>query len=163
MSLPISLKQHIITCLLPFIYIRDYDCTFTACTPQVSLANNTNTSFILGGIQVSGTISKSDFEDDKFLKPVLEDDALLISLDDLPELSSPEAPAKDTEPSTNLVTRVSELEEELRRIQSQFDNYRSTVEETLDERWNDKSKGNLQSPTIYAVALLSQIFRMLEN
>ena len=112
-------------------------------TPQTPNLDTSNTYLSLGGLPVSATISKSDFEDDTFLKPVLEDDALLISLDDLPELSSTEAPTKDTEPSTNLVTRVSELEEELRRIQSQFDSYRSTVEETLDERWNDKSKGEL--------------------
>ena len=112
-------------------------------TPQASSTCNSNLNLLLGGLPVSSTISKSDFEDDKFLKPVLEDDALLISLDDLPELPSANATSKDTEPSTNLVTRVSELEEELRRIQSQFDSYRSTVEETLDERWNDKSKGKL--------------------
>lgn len=115
------------------------------CTPLISPYNHSNIILHLGGLPVSSSISKSEFEDDKFLKPVLEDDALLISLDDLPELSSTEAPVKDSQPSTNLVTRVSELEEELRRIQSQFDNYRSTVEETLDERWNDKSKGEFCS------------------
>jgi len=37
------------------------------------------------GRSVSSDISQKDFEDEKYLKPVLEDDALLFNLDDLPE------------------------------------------------------------------------------
>ena len=75
------------------------------------------------------------------MKPVLEDDALLFNLDELPEVQeSPVGKGKEVAAdSGHLVARVSELEEELRRIQSQFDDYRTTVKETLDERWNDKS------------------------
>ncbi|KAH8601357.1 putative ribosomal protein arginine N-methytransferase rmt3 [Bisporella sp. PMI_857] len=102
-------------------------------------------SQVHSGLPVSADITKNDFEDDKFLKPVLEDDALLISLDDLPELPSESERNKAEAPSA-LAARVAELEEELRRIQTQFDNYRSTVEETLDERWNDKSKGPGPAP-----------------
>lgn len=36
------------------------------------------------------------------------------------------------------LSRVVELEEELRRLQSQFLEYRETVKKTLDDRWNDK-------------------------
>jgi protein arginine N-methyltransferase 3 len=89
---------------------------------------------------VSSAISREDFQDDKFLKPVLEDDALLISLDDLPEIvHSGEGSA---EVSSTLVTRVSELEEELRRVQSQFEDYRATVKQALDERWSEKAIGS---------------------
>ncbi|KAJ8063391.1 hypothetical protein OCU04_008612 [Sclerotinia nivalis] len=94
------------------------------------------------GEKPSQSVSKADLEDDKYLKPVLEDDAFLFCLDDLPDVVEQNNGAgngKEVE-SGPLVTRVSELEEELRRIQSQFENYRNTVNETLDERWN-KSAG----------------------
>lgn len=93
-----------------------------------------------GGIPVTSAITREDFADEKFLKPVLEDDALLISLDELPEI----LPIKQNNPevSANLVARVSELEEELRRIQSQFEDYRTTVKQTLDERWAEKGAGS---------------------
>jgi protein arginine N-methyltransferase 3 len=99
-------------------------------------------SRVHAGLGVSSNLAREDFEDEKFLKPVLEDDALLFSLDDLPDLTE----AQDTEAADKgkavakdsgaLVSRVSELEEELRRIQVQFNNYRATVSETLDQRWN---------------------------
>lgn len=102
-------------------------------------------SEVQAGKEIPANITKDLFEDDKFLKPVLEDDALLFSLDELPEVteeaspSNEESSSKDSANSGSLVARVSELEEELRRIQNQFDNYRTTVSETLDDRWNDKS------------------------
>lgn len=102
-------------------------------------------SQVHSGHSVTSAIKKEDFEDDNFLKPVLEDDALLISLDDLPEIepkASKGVAGKGKEvniDSGRLVARVSELEEELRRIQSQFDDYRETVKQTLDDRWNDNS------------------------
>lgn len=103
-------------------------------------------SQVHNGQLVSSDISKEDFADEKFLKPVLEDDALIISLDDLPEnqgnaqeTTAETSKGKDaTNSSGELVSRVAELEEELRRIQSQFDDYRETVKQTLDDRWNDK-------------------------
>lgn len=90
------------------------------------------------GEKPSESISKADLEDEKYLKPVLEDDAFLFSLDDLPDIveqSSGSGKGREVE-SGPLVTRVSELEEELRRTQSQFENYRNAVNATLDERWN---------------------------
>ncbi|APA15560.1 hypothetical protein SS1G_13519 [Sclerotinia sclerotiorum 1980 UF-70] len=94
------------------------------------------------GEKPSQSISKADLEDEKYLKPVLEDDAFLFCLDDLPDVVEQNNAAGNGNEveSGPLVTRVSELEEELRRIQSQFENYRNTVNETLDERWN-KSAG----------------------
>lgn len=89
------------------------------------------------GEKVTSLISKNDFEDEKFLKPVLEDDALLFSLDELPDVEHSEENGDSG--NGQLVARVSELEEELRRMQSKFDDYRTTVKETLDERWNDKT------------------------
>lgn len=92
------------------------------------------------GRSVSPTISQKDFDDEKYLKPVLEDDALLFNLDELPEASGePEilGQGKPVEGSSQLLARVAELEEELRKTQLQFSDYRSTVSRTLDERWNE--------------------------
>ncbi|PBP16703.1 arginine methyltransferase [Diplocarpon rosae] len=99
-------------------------------------------SQVLSGKTIPSNVSRAEFEDDKFLKPVLEDDALLFSLDDLPKVTEDSQGAntdKGKDPSGDsgpLSARVIELEEELRRIQLQFENYRSTVSQTLDERWN---------------------------
>lgn len=103
---------------------------------SIKLVNYIRTK-VHSGEKVTSAISKEDLNDEKYLKPVLEDDALLFSLDDLPEVA--QANGLETADNGQLVARVSELEEELRRIQSQFDDYRTTVKQTLDERWNDKA------------------------
>lgn len=106
-------------------------------------------SRVHSGQKITQSISREDFGDEKYLKPVLENDALLFSLDELPEvksvLSTHKGKAIDAEPGA-LVARISELEEELRRMQSQFDNYRATVSETLDGRWNDRSSSGPSKP-----------------
>ena len=82
--------------------------------------------------------TKTTFQDDKYLQPVLEDDALLFCLDDLIDAEGFE-PA-ETSPQDS-ARRVDELQEQLAALQSQFTDYRATVEKTLDERWtaNDDS------------------------
>ncbi|KAE9380501.1 putative ribosomal protein arginine N-methytransferase rmt3 [Stipitochalara longipes BDJ] len=98
-------------------------------------------SQVHNGNKVSPEISQQDLDDEKYLKPILEDDALLFSLDELPDVMEgvPGTNGKDvSNGSGELASRVSELEEELRRIQLQFDNYRASVSETLDDRWNEK-------------------------
>jgi protein arginine N-methyltransferase 3 len=100
----------------------------------------------------SAAISKEDIADDKFLKPILEDDALLFSLDELPvvqDIAEGVGGGTDTDTaggSGRLAARVSELEEELKRIQSQFDSYRVTVKHALDDRWNEKVLGDASVP-----------------
>lgn len=107
---------------------------------NIKLVNFIRSQVHSGNPISSSTISREDLEDEKFLKPVLENDALLFSLDDLPEVTAGTDKSKEVATdSGHLVARVSELEEDLRRIQSQFDDYRVTVTRTLDERWNDKS------------------------
>lgn len=100
-------------------------------------------SQVHSGLAIPEPISRDDFEDEIYLKPVLEDDALLFTLDELPEvhdgiISGNKVGGSSTN-SRALISRISELEEELRRTQSQFDDYRTTVKQTLDERWNDKT------------------------
>ena len=109
---------------------------------SVKLVNFIRAQVHSGELVSSSTISREDFEDERFLKPVLEHDALLFNLDELPELQDSSEPAKGKEIVANsayLDARILELEEELQKIQSQFDDYRVTVKQTLDERWNDKS------------------------
>ncbi|POS86482.1 hypothetical protein EPUL_004069 [Erysiphe pulchra] len=89
---------------------------------------------------ISSSLSKADFEDDLYLKPFLENDAVLYSLDELPEISSqrhdPASSVKEIIElqDSNLVIRVSELEEKLKRVNGQFDSYRTSVTRILDER-----------------------------
>lgn len=86
-------------------------------------------------------IPRSDFEDDRFLKPVLEDDAVIIGLFDLPDIVPEKAaspPSGDGAPSVeDVLKRNAELQEEIARVTAQFESYRATVSETLDQRWGD--------------------------
>lgn len=90
--------------------------------------------------------SKDVFEDDKHLQPVLEDDALLYSLDDiLEDFDGDNEPTMKIgrygyqQPATHTpdpFDRVIQLEKELQRLQLQFTEYRETVSLTLENRWN---------------------------
>jgi type I protein arginine methyltransferase len=91
----------------------------------------------------------SDIDKDEYLKPVLEDDAVIIGLFDLPDLS----PLSDSSAAAGagagvtgstsqhnaeeLVQRNKALEEQLSQLTAQFEAYRATVSETLDKRWGD--------------------------
>jgi protein arginine N-methyltransferase 3 len=68
----------------------------------------------------------SNFDHEKYMKPVIQDDALLFSLDDL--LDSQHA-------AQDLPDKTAELESELSRLRQHFAQYRLTVEKTLDDRW----------------------------
>lgn len=84
-------------------------------------------------------ISARDFEDDKYLMPVLENDALLFNLDELLEQEEDavvEVPASSDEPLTP-EAQNKQLQAELASLQEQFANYRLAVEQTLDRRWGD--------------------------
>jgi protein arginine N-methyltransferase 3 len=83
-------------------------------------------------------ISLKDLEDDAYLKPVLDDDALIMCLDDLPEPSAPTAGAEQSPASADdLIKRNSELQSELEALAKQFNNYRLAVQQTLDTRWGE--------------------------
>jgi type I protein arginine methyltransferase len=126
-----------------FLKIRDnFALDFYGCIRLVNYIR----SEIKSRRSVSSNISLTDFEAEEFLKPVLEDDALLFNLDDLPEIVVEQRNAglldyTGADGSTKLLTRIAELEEELRKTQSQFSNYKITVMQTLDERWKESSIG----------------------
>ncbi|KAF3766006.1 hypothetical protein M406DRAFT_88807 [Cryphonectria parasitica EP155] len=85
-------------------------------------------------------ISEADISDERFMMPVLADDAFIMCLDDLPS-SSPDAAAEGkgkavdeevtAEPSESAVLRA-----QLDEMTRQFANYRLAVEQTLDKRWH---------------------------
>lgn len=95
------------------------------------------------GNQKPDLSTKQLFEDEHFLQPTLEDDALLYSLDDLND-NLPSSQERDSNRDTSaqasqtpdLLARVTELEAELRLHQQQFADYRIAVNEALEGRWN---------------------------
>ncbi|KAI5456267.1 S-adenosyl-L-methionine-dependent methyltransferase [Mariannaea sp. PMI_226] len=96
-------------------------------------------------LPIPAEISLADFDDEKFLQPVLENDALIFSLDELLEVTdSPEAnltvKGLDVQTNSQLSSRNQELQEELEKVRGQFANYRLAVEKTLDDRWGDDSE-----------------------
>lgn len=92
--------------------------------------------------------SKSAVEDDRYLQPVLEDDVLLYSLEEvigvIEDEALPAANANGKElPSgerAGALDRIIELERAVQRIEREFSKYRETVRETvnktLEHRWN---------------------------
>ncbi len=101
---------------------------------------------VLGGNKAPNISSKSVFEDDKYLQPVLVDDALLYSLDDVVgDIAENKKLLSIKENGYDLLSdgdnagawdRVIQLEKELERLQNQFTEYRETVSRTLEHRWN---------------------------
>lgn len=77
-------------------------------------------------------VSKAKIEDDAYLKPVLEDDALLYSLEDVLE---EETPGDETG------RRVLELQEDLERLQNQFSEYRLAVQKSMEEQLSKEDEG----------------------
>lgn len=90
------------------------------------------------------------FKDPQYLIPAFEDDAVLYSLDDALEgEEDPEiCPADELYPtdlsSTRSLQRIEQLERELNQLHQQFNDYRKTVDQTLESRWNS-TKGSERS------------------
>lgn len=84
--------------------------------------------------------TRTDFEDDRYLQPALEDDALLFCLDDVLSLVQAQSSASAADPrdaeTAALKSRIAALEDELASLQSNFLSYRVAVAETLDKRWS---------------------------
>ncbi|KAG5985115.1 hypothetical protein E4U55_001364 [Claviceps digitariae] len=84
-------------------------------------------------------ISCEDIDDERYLSPVLENDALIFSLDEALDLSNQDqetaADAGKTQVFDEVLDRNKTLESELHSIREKFANYRLAVEQTLDRRW----------------------------
>ncbi|KIX03334.1 uncharacterized protein Z518_06886 [Rhinocladiella mackenziei CBS 650.93] len=92
-------------------------------------------SEVRAGKHPSHISSKSIFDDERYLKPVLEDDALLYSLDDVFEDGASSGP----------VSEVEQLRQQLADLQSQFAAYREQVEHAMLERL--ESSGPIPEPS----------------
>lgn len=97
----------------------------------------------------SQNLTLADFEDDAFFKPVLDNDALIVALDEILDSDLVKADAgagvdQQLDGSREeLLTQKKALEAELEAVRTQFSNYRLAVQETLDRRWGDDEE---QSP-----------------
>lgn len=86
--------------------------------------------------------SKEKFDNDVYLKPVLEDDALLYSLGDIAEEDGPE-----TSGGSDAERRVVELQEDLERLQTQFSEYRLAVQRSMEEQLSQEDSKLTASST----------------
>jgi protein arginine N-methyltransferase 3 len=87
------------------------------------------------GNQTPDVSSKSVFEDGIYLKPVLDDDALLYNLEDLEDVEAVEGgEPSDKDAGGSTEKRIIELQEELERLQGQFTDYRLAVQKSLNEQ-----------------------------
>lgn len=100
--------------------------------------------------------AKEAFQEERFLKPVLEQDALLYSLDDIVGPFDQPAPVAINgidggSPSEDTArNRIAELQEELQCLQKQFSAYRETVDQTLENRWNSEENDQASSRNVLA-------------
>ncbi|KAI2468446.1 S-adenosyl-L-methionine-dependent methyltransferase [Annulohypoxylon bovei var. microspora] len=95
------------------------------------------------GLPVTEDITLSSIDQEQYLKPVLDDDAVILALDELPELApagTAAAPGGD-----DLLKCNADLQEELARVKAQFDSYRAAVQQTLDERWGDVDQAEAEA------------------
>ncbi|KAI2615168.1 S-adenosyl-L-methionine-dependent methyltransferase [Hypoxylon sp. NC1633] len=102
------------------------------------------------GLPVTEDILWSDIDQEQYLKPVLDDDAVILGLFDLPELTSAGSKAAQDGSDNaalvdDLLKRNNELQEELARAKAQFESYRLAVQQTLDERWGDVDQGQAEA------------------
>lgn len=74
--------------------------------------------------------SRSLFEDEKFLQPVLEDDALLFGLDEV--LGEEEVGVTEVGGAVSDAEKVKELEERLASLSRQFREYKEVVNRTFE-------------------------------
>jgi type I protein arginine methyltransferase len=86
------------------------------------------------GVSALPITSAAIFEDDRYLKPVLGDDALLYSFEDDINSGPQESPGGDCE---GVEAEVSSPREELAHLKSQFAAYREEVQKALAERLAD--------------------------
>lgn len=89
------------------------------------------------------------FEDEKYLKPVLEDDALLYSLDDIADLTVGEQEGTDKPEKMTDSARIKELENELSNLRGEFAEYKQLVQKALNQSIEDEgdSSSNKGDPS----------------
>lgn len=115
-------------------------------------------STVREGRSLPTEIKMEQIQDDVYLKPVIEDDALIIALDDLPQGGQQDAGdgrledsiASDSREDGSLRKTNADLQAQLDSLTQQFANYRLAVQQTLDKRWGvegeDDSSGSIVEP-----------------
>ncbi|KAH6621271.1 S-adenosyl-L-methionine-dependent methyltransferase [Chaetomium sp. MPI-SDFR-AT-0129] len=145
-----------------FLAVRDgLGLDFLGCVRLINLVRRSTKE----GKKLPEKITAEDLADDALLIPVLEDDALIFCLDDLPELGQSEQAAApvtatagadgkapqsgDTPAVEDLLEKNAQLQAELEQLAKQFGNYRAAVEQTLDKRWgvDEEGKDDKAAPT----------------
>ncbi|KAM7200558.1 S-adenosyl-L-methionine-dependent methyltransferase [Naviculisporaceae sp. PSN 640] len=128
---------------LDFLGIRDrLQLDFHGCVKLINFIRQK----VHEGAALPTEITKDDLDDERYLKPVLDDDALILCLDDLPEPKSTAGGAAQTDGAAGskpdepprvdlLLQKNAELQAELEQLTKQFSNYRLAVQQTLDQRW----------------------------
>lgn len=102
----------------------------------VKLVNYIRTQVKAGNMNPAVS-SKEAFSDEVYLKPVLEDDALLYSIDELDAEQDGSAPDRG---STAAEQQVLELQEELERLRNQFSEYRLAVQQSMEEQLSEEDE-----------------------
>ncbi|KAK4040558.1 S-adenosyl-L-methionine-dependent methyltransferase [Parachaetomium inaequale] len=127
-----------------FLAVRDrLGLDFLGCVRLINLVRGS----VKEGAALPEQITAGHLADDKLLIPVLEDDALIFCLDDLPQpkkagqQGAGAETAKETQAGgegpvvDELLQKNARLQAELEQLAQQFTNYRLAVEQTLDKRW----------------------------
>lgn len=107
------------------------------------------------GKTLPGQISAADIEEDRFLMPVLPDDALIMCLDDLPSSDTADGGkgkavehAQAAGSGDDLTSKNADLQAQLDEMTRQFANYRLAVEQTLDKRWHAEDDDSSSTSSI---------------
>ncbi|CAI0643795.1 unnamed protein product [Colletotrichum noveboracense] len=87
------------------------------------------------GARLPEIISAEHISDDRFFKPVIEDDALIMALTELDLGSDSQSVLQEELQSKS--SREAQLEDDLEKVKAQFASYRLAVEQTLDQRWGE--------------------------
>lgn len=119
---------------------------------QVSLTPPLVRQRTLDGLAPPQDVTLADIEDDRYLKPVLDDDALVILLDEIDVDSAAAPPVAQSASPGSIAELNAKLAAELESVNSQFANYRLAVEKTLEKRWGEDSQqvdGKPKDPSQY--------------
>lgn len=89
------------------------------------------------GKKLPEQISEADLQDnEKLMFPVLQGDAFIMCLDDLPGSSGLAEGADSAGTAAQPESNTAALQAKIDELTKQFANYRFAVEQTLDKRWH---------------------------
>ncbi|KAK6439088.1 Ribosomal protein arginine N-methyltransferase rmt3 [Oleoguttula sp. CCFEE 5521] len=77
------------------------------------------------------------WQDDKYLQPVLENDAVLFSLDELDDVDEALPNVGGHQSSSTVQAEIATLKAQISTLQAHHDAYREEVSKTLEKRWTE--------------------------